>query len=193
MRRTTTKTASGMDRRQAIRLLASISAGLSVGCTPLRILSKAYPREFDRDQDRVDSILGAFAEAIVPGVDTDYRRLAQPFRDPYYPLTKYRGFFTSDLSDRARDLFGTGRFDALSVEQRTEVIQSALDSGGIMERLYTGAIFLTQIAFYAGLCDPQAACRAIGFKGPFRGGVNLSHDECKQYLARAVTTDGNPA
>ena len=43
-----------VSRRQALRQLSLITAGLAVACTPLRVLTHAYPAAFDDDPELLD-------------------------------------------------------------------------------------------------------------------------------------------
>ncbi len=116
------------------------------------------------------------------------------FYDSYYPLAKYRNFFAADLCERALNQFGSDEFERLAPEQRTRIIEKGLSKGGTIGRLYTGAIFLTQIAFYAGIYDADRGCPLIGFDGRyrFRSVADTSYPNPGSFSARATTVDGNP-
>ena len=64
-----------------------------------------------------------------------------------------------------------------------------------MQKLYAGAIYLTQIAFYAGVYDPAAGCALIEFEGE-NGGFDLDEQTYPvpgRFLPHASSVDGNPA
>jgi hypothetical protein len=184
-----------VSRREAIKGLAVLTAGLGVGCTPLRIAMHLYPDEFDNQPERVDRVLRAFVATVIPGAPLDDPNLIRAFYDSYYPLAKCRNFFAADLCQRALNRFGTDDFERLAPEQRTGVIESGLSQSGTIGRVYTGAIFLTQIAFYAGIYDADRGCPLIGFDGRyrFRSVAQTSYPNPGSFLARARTADGNPS
>ena len=75
------------------------------------------------------------------------------------------------------------------------MVESGLSADATTERLYRGAIFLTQIACYAGIYDPEGGCPLIQFDGGYgvRGLDATTYPEPERFLARSVTRDGNPA
>lgn len=185
-----------MSRREGIRTLALLAGGLAAGaCAPLRIVMHLYPEDFDRDPRRTKQVLRGFTEVVLPGVSPEGLEASQVLTDPYYPLAKYAGFLASDLCRRADDRHGVARFDALSARQRTAIVADAIASGGVTAKLYNGAVFLTQIAFFAGIYRQDGACPEIGFDGQyrFRGIAATSYPNPQAFLGREMTADGNPA
>ena len=185
-----------MERREAVRRLAVLGAGLAAAaCTPLKIVLHLYPEDFDKDPERVDQVLRAFVTAVLPGAAEDDAGLIRAYHDATYPLGKYRNFLAADLSRRAWNGFGTDAFQELSLQQRTEIIRCAVASGGTTARLYNGAMFLAQVAFYGGIYDDVKGCPLIGFEGRyrFRGLAATTYPEPERFLARALSRDGNPA
>ena len=180
-----------MERREAVRCLAWLTAGIAASaCTPLRIITRAYPEEFKRDPLLVNATLRAFATAVTPGID---QRTADPARallDRRYPFAAYAEFFASDLSQRALERCGTPAFDALSLADRTAVISDGLGADATTRKLYRGAIYLTQIALYAGIYDDDAGCSLIDFAGRFRG-ADISYDNADAFLPAPLTASGN--
>ncbi|HXF95114.1 MAG TPA: hypothetical protein VNI61_03320 [Gemmatimonadales bacterium] len=186
--------ATPLGRREALRRLGVLAAGLAVGCTPLRIVLKTYPDGFDRDLDLGERVLRAFVTAVVPGVPADDPDLVRVFSDPYYPFARYRAFFASDLCRRAEERFGTEAFDRLTLEQRTAVIRDGLGADATTRKLYTGAVFLAQIATYGAIYDDARGQPLIGFEGRyrFRGFADLTYPDPERFLARSLSGDGNP-
>lgn len=181
-------------RREAVKSLALLSAGLSLACTPLRIVMGDYPQEFNDDTKRVDRLLRAFVETVVPGAPIDHDRLTAAFYDPYYRLSKYRKYFTADLCRRAERRCGTDAFEYMPTEWRTIVVRDGLSAGGVTMRLYAGAVFLAQIVVYSGLYN-NSACSLIGFPGQYhdRGLAATTYPTPQRFLARSTTANGNPA
>ncbi len=183
-----------LSRRAAIARLGLATVGLAVGCTPLRIVLHSYPEEFDRDGDLLDRVLLAFVTTVVPGVPPDSPNLVRIFRDDWVPFAPYCSFFASDLCKRARRLYGIGRFESLSLAQRTAVVQSGLDADSTTRKLYNGAIFLAQLNVYAGIYDSARGCPLIDFPGSFKGVplADQTYPNPDDFLPRALTADGNP-
>ncbi len=187
---------STVGRRLALRLLAQAGAGIAIaGCTPVRLALNVYPKEFDFEAERVDRILRAFCCAVVPGTSTGDPDVSRVFYDEFYPLAKHRTFFAADLCDRAARETGSGRFESLALEERERIVGHALAEGGLITRLYSGAVFLTQIAILAGIYDSETGCPLIDFDGRFRPRrlADTTYPEPEQYLPLPTTADGNPA
>ena len=57
------------------------------------------------------------------------------------------------------------------------------------------SIVLAQIAFYAGIYDPQKGCPAIGFEGGnhWHSLQDITYPDPERFLSRARTADGNYA
>lgn len=184
----------GMSRRTAVRWLGLGAATLVAGCTPMRILLRAYPEQFDADPARTERVLRAFGTAVVPGTPENDPHLTGAFYDrALSPLPKYRGFLAADLCRRASRRFGTGRFAVLESEARVAVIQDGLEADATTRRLYRGAILLVQVAVYAGIYDDDAGCSLIGFEGRYRPRPwsEITYPEPAAFLAAAATPDGN--
>ena len=181
-----------MERRTAVRYLTLLLAGAATeACTPLRILTRSYSDDFKHDPDLVGRTLRAFTAAVIPGYDAGDTNPARALLDHRYPFAAYAAFFASDLSRRADERFAAP-FDALTLEQRTTVIRAGLDADGTTRKLYRGAIYLTQVAIYAGIYDDDAGCSLIGFRGRYRGGA-VSYDDPARFLPKPRTSRGNAA
>lgn len=192
-----TTNATQISRRKALKGFGFLMVGMTLGCQPARIGLGIYPKEYKESRQMVDRTLGAFMETIVPGISKSSLpgiprnpQLTNVFHDKYYRLDKYSGFLASDLSRRARRMYGNQYFDQLSYDQRTAVIQDALDSGGVNTKLYTGAIYLTQVAVYSGVCNGDKGCDLIDFSGKYQY-QNTSYPIPEKYLARSITKSGN--
>jgi hypothetical protein len=181
-----------MERRTVVRYLTLLLAGVATeACTPLRILTRSFPAEFQHDPELVGRTLRAFTAAVIPGFEPGNTNPARALLDHRYPFAAYAAFFASDLSRRADDRFAAP-FDALTLEQRTAVIRAGLDADGTTRKLYRGAIYLTQVAIYAGIYDDAAGCALIGFPGRYRGGA-ISYDDPALFLPKPRTSRGNAA
>ncbi len=181
-------------RRDALRHLGVLAAGLATACTPLRIVLHDYPRAFETDAALLDRVLRAFATTVIPEADPDAPHLVRAFGDPAYPFAAYRSYFASDLSHRGAARFGEPAFDRLTPAQRTLVVADGLRADATTRKLYTGAIFLMQLSYYAGIYDPATGCPLIGFEGVyrFRGPDAITHPDPERFFAEMITRDGNP-
>ncbi len=175
--------------------MAAATAGLAVGCTPLRILLRAYPHEFDDDHRLVDRVMRAFVSTVIPGAPVEGPNVVRVFLDEYYPFAPYCSYFVYDLCRRSRERYGVGRFDRLDLEQRTRVVRDGFAADETTRRLYNGAILLAQLSFYAGIYDESEGCPLIDFPGRFQvvPKGRLSYASPARYLARQATVDGNYA
>ena len=58
---------NAMGRREALSRMGLLSTALlAAGCTPMQIVLRLYPEEFDESQYR-DNILRAFVLTVIPG------------------------------------------------------------------------------------------------------------------------------
>lgn len=186
-------TPSSPSRREALRLLGAAATSVLAGCTPIRFMLNDAPAPFRRDQDVTEPILRAFVAAVVPGVSVERPGAARVFFDPFYPLTRHRAWLAADLDARAQRRHRLP-FDGLSLPQRAQVIRDGLAGGGVVPRIYAGAVFLAQVAVFGGLTDPQGGCDLIGFPEP--GDLlpleRQTYPDPGRFLGSAFTADGNP-
>ena len=174
-------------RRRFLGLLAG-AAGLALtGCAPARLLLRLDGTRAADGAEGRDATLAAFALTVVPGLDPATPHLSRVYGDRAYPFARCREFFVADLDRRARRLHGA-RFARLALPARHAVVADGLAARGITRRVYDGAVFLTQIALYAGIYDDQAGCALIGFPG---GGTLPSFDE--RAASPALTFLAGPA
>ncbi len=181
-------------RRAALKLLGASAVGvMAAGCTPLRIVLHDYPDVFDQNQAGVERILRAFVTTVVPEAPIDDKDLVRVYYDEFYRLAPYRSFFASDLCERGRRSCGVYRFDRVSPEQRLQVVQDGLAADATTRKLYSGAIFLAQLSFYAGVFDDEKGCPLIDFEGRYRVRPlhELVYPNPEEYLGRSLTADGN--
>ena len=183
-----------MRRRQALLQLGLAVAGLTLACTPLRVLAHDYPRAFDDDRDLLDAVLRAFVLAVIPGASPDDPDLARAFTDPQLPFARYAGFFAADLSRRGDARYGSG-FERLERGQRAAVIRDGLTADATTRKLYGSAIVLAEVAYYAGIYDEKKGCRLIGFEGGnhWHALSDITHPDPTRFLPAALTADGNHA
>jgi len=183
-----------ISRRQLLHQVGVIAAGLAAACTPVRVLVNAYPEMFDDDPALVDRVLGAFATTVIPGAPADDPELTGAFTDADYPFAPFAAFFAADLDRRARARFGSS-FERLRPAARAAIVTEGLEADATSRRLYSGAIALAQIAFYAGIYDARKGCPLIGFEGGYHWHplAEITHPDPTRFLAEALTPDGNPA
>ena len=183
-----------ISRRQVLRQLSLITAGLAVACTPLRLLTHGYPTAFDEDAELLDAVLRAFVAVVIPGAPGDDPDLVRAFTDRALPFARYTPFFAADLCRRAGSRFGRS-FHQLLTDQRAAVIRDGLAADGTTRKLYGSAIVLAEVAFYAGIYDPKKGCALIGFEGGQHSHslTDITHPDAARFLPAAATANGNPA
>jgi len=181
-------------RRQLLCRAGVLVAGLASGCTPLRLAFHAESAPSRGEGGVTDRVLAAFVRAVAPRADGTTEELARVFADRAYPFAPYRSFFASDLCRRAKDRFGTKSFDLLAEDARARVIEDGLKGDAVARRLYSGAVFLAQIAVYSGMYDDARGARAINFDGANSGfpPETLTYPVPGWYLPSASSVDGNP-
>lgn len=182
-------------RRQAIRLLAGGIAAIAMGaCTPATIILKSYPEQYRPSSSATRAALRAFTATVVPGLTDDEARAVTVLDDPFYPTAKFSGFLASDL-DRRAERRHERLFGSLNLSQRTDIVRKALDGDATTRKLYTGAVFLTQVAVYGGIHADGAGCRLSGYPGGYHlaDPALVSYPDTSRFAARALSRDGNPA
>lgn len=183
------------DRRQAIRLMAGGIAALAAGaCTPATIILQNYPEQYRSGTAATRRALQAFTATVIPGLTPEEVEAVTALQDPFYPTAKYCAFLASDL-DRRAERRHERLFSSLDLPQRTDIVRKALDGDATTRKLYTGAVFLTQVAVYGGIRADGAGCRLTGFPGGYHlaDPALVSYPDTSRFTARALSRDGNPA
>jgi hypothetical protein len=184
-----------ISRRQVLKNVGLITAGITAACTPLRVLVNAYPQSFDDDPELVDRVLRAFVTAVIPGAPPDDPDLVRAFSDPDYPFAEFAAFFAAELTRRGARCFDEPAFERLTPEQRAVVIRGGLGADSTTRKMYNGAVTPAQVAFYAGIYDPHKGCALIGFEGGdhWHPLCDITYPDPALFLAAALTPDGNAA
>ena len=171
----------------------SFSLGIIVtSCTPVKILLNTHDDKYDENTELKNQILKAFVTTVIPGADPENPDICKIYCDEYYPFHKYCGFFISDLNSKSKKIFNSENFYELSYQQRTEVIQAGLDDDSTTERIYTAAIFITQVAVYCSIYDDERGCNLIDYKGNYGFmDAEMFFADQKKYLAQEITSTGN--
>lgn len=183
------------DRRQALRILAGGIAAIAMGaCTPATIILKSYPEQYRPGSGATRTALRAFTATVVPGLTDDELQAVTVLDDPFYPTAKYSDFLASDLDRRAQRRHER-TFSALGSAERTAIVRKALDGDAATRKLYTGAVFLTQVAVYGGINADGAGCRLTGYPGGYHlaDPALASYPDTSRFAAREQSRDGNPA
>jgi len=125
------------------------------------VLINAYPQVFDDDPALVDRVLRAFVTTVIRP-RPPRRRLTRAFTDPIIPLL-HTPVLCGDLARRGQGATARPSSASLRKPGRRRGRRPAADETS--RKLYSGAIALAQIAFYAGIYDAARAARIIGFEG----------------------------
>src|SRR5215471_18084092 len=170
-------------RREALRRLGLVAAGLGAACTPLRIVVHDYPDAYDAEAATA-RVLRAFALTVIPAAEAGDPNLIRVFSDPDLMFARYRGFFVSDLCRRSSTRTGDAAFDRLSQADRVAVVQEGLGADATTRRLYGGAILIVQASYYAGIYDDVHGCALIDFDGAyrFRGVQAITYPDPERFL-----------
>jgi hypothetical protein len=181
-------------RRRTLQVLLTTAAAGLAGCVPVRIGLGAYPREFKSDAaGRREATLDAFAGVVAPGL-TSAQATVRTMLDPWYGFAAYAGYFTSELNRVALQRHGQS-YPALRREEQHAIVASGLAQGGLTTRLYTGAVFLAQVASLAGMHDDAAGSPMLQFPGASGTPTPeaLHYADAVAFRAPALSQDGNPA
>jgi hypothetical protein len=181
-----------ISRIDFLKRLALTTGVFVTSCTPLKIILNTHEEKYGSDKNLREKILTAFVTAVIPGADTADPNLCKIFCDDYYPFHKYSGFLISDLCNKSKKLFGNEHFDELSLDDRTKVIASGLADDSTTNRIYTAAIFITQVSVYCSIYDDDRGCSLINSPGSY-GFVDaeMFHPNNQTYLAKEITSSGN--
>ncbi len=158
-----------LDRRRALALLGMAVAGLAApGCLVLdRVLSR-YRGMLRDDRPLEEAVYRGFVDAVIPGLDTrtlDSPNLVRVFFDEDLPFADYHLDMSAHLCKSAAKHCDEWRYHTLNPERRREVIRRGIESGGLVQRLYEGTVFITQVATYANIYDDARGCRLIDYEG----------------------------
>ena len=180
-------------RRQCLRFVAALVPAIAASaCAPARIVLRAYPSEFKGASSRTQATLEAFVCTVEPGATANVSAAARTLQDPYYPLARYAGYLASDLDRRASRAYGRA-FSDLACSERVTVVTGGLSGGSVTGKLYAGAVYLTQIAVYAGLGTGNDA---PNLPPPNTDSVSrraVARREAETRMPQVRTPDGNPA
>lgn len=191
---------SSLDRRRFLATVAATATAMVAGgCIPLDRLTSRYRRMLDDDRALEITVLAAFVDAVIPGLDTrtlDSPVLTRHFLDHALPFAPYHLDFSAHLCKRADAAFGDWRYHTLEGDARRHIVATGLDGGRLVRRLYTGAVFITQAATYAAIYDDFGGCPLIEFEGssqPLRWSEISYPGLPLTYEADAACPGGQPA
>ncbi len=178
-------------RLDFIKKISLLAGAIATGCSPVKILLNLYP-EIYNDNKLKEQIITAFITTVIPGANPNEPNLCRIFSDNYYPFYKYCGFFVSDLCEKSKNHFGIENFHELNLWQRTEIIKEGLKDEFTTSRIYTAAIYITQVSYYCSIYDEKKGCELIDFEGSY-GFLNVDNhfDKDKLKLANEITCHGN--
>ena len=183
---------SHLTRRQLCAALFGVAAGAMAGCAPVRIVLDDYPERFGKPYGPTDLVLHAFAVTVAP-CQANVADPARALADPFFPFARFRSWLASDLCRRAGQFRGM-RFDQLDTSQRVHVITEGLQADAVTRKVYTGAVFLIQLAAYGAIYGDVDGAPGIRYDGTYRfqGLAAVTYPEPETFLPAALTADGNP-
>ena len=168
-------------RRQFVITLLSTS--LFAACTPLKLIlnQSGSSKSFEK-------IIEGFIDVIIPGIDIQSLDL-KTFFDPNYPLFPYTKILADDLVNTSEKMYATKHFEKLSRVKREKLILKR-SSNILVQKLYFGAIWFTQVVIYTGITNPDQQCALIEFEGAFKE-QNTTYEFPEKFLGQAITKNGN--
>ena len=185
-----------ISRRHFTKGLIFSIGSILAGCTPVKIILKAYPKAFRTNRSLQEDMLRLFALTIVPGADLSDPKSTNIYFDTYYPFAEYVPFFLSDVNSRANADFGGRPFTLLSQGEREKLILDAIQKGdAVTRKLYLGAIYMTRANVYAGIYNDNVGCPHIGFHGTSQEfkGSEMYYPNANEYFAHSTSYSGNPS
>jgi len=172
-------------RRQALAAFACL--GITSSCTPINAL---FANKKPPDQT-IDITLRAFMETVIPGIPINAQGLTGIFYDVYYPFYPYKKVLAEDLNRESYKKYNSKKFYNLSLEKREQIIERKLSKNGITQKLYVGAIWLTQLTVYTGIYNLEGECSLIDFK--CMDSKTISYSDATSFLGVPATNNGNPS
>jgi hypothetical protein len=160
----------------------------------IRMVLRIFPHKYCKDNLMKEKILRAFVSTIIPGSDQNEESLVRMYVDDYYPFHTYCGYFVFDLNKRSRKLFAKREFVSLTFDERTQVVQNALNGRELTRRLYKGAILMAQVSYYGAVYDEERGCPLIDFPGRNEGysREETTYSFSSIFFDRELSFDGHP-
>jgi hypothetical protein len=160
----------------------------------LQMVLKIFPHKYCRNRLLRQRILKAFVSTVIPGADENDENLVSMYEDKYYPLITYCGYFAFDLNRKSKKLFNKKEFINLTLQERTKVIQTALNGRELTKRLYKGAILMAHVSYYGAVYNEERGCPLIDFPGRNNGYTKdeISYTFSSIFFDRELSVDGHP-
>lgn len=172
-----------INRRHFTAIL--LQAAVVMGCTPMRLILHDSGISGD-----ATSVIRAFMQTVIPGADIGEKEVGYLF-DPAYPFYSYVSIFISDLDKTAARLNKGKRFTMLRESERKLVIIRQLKEP-LVNRLYSTAIWFTQVICFTGMSRSDRSCPVIGFEPELPEIKNIiSYTNPGDFTGRSVTANGN--
>lgn len=184
---------SKISRLDFIKKASILTASLLTGCSQMKYITGSYPDKYKDENDFNDLVLREFVTTVIPGADERNENLTRIFSDEYYSFKPFCCFFIADLCAKSKELFGTDEFFSLDEGKRTIIVIAGLNGNSMIKKLYTAAVFMSQVSYYSGIYNDDEGCRLIGFEGSNSGFTEdeMFYPDAIKYLATEITPTGN--
>jgi hypothetical protein len=160
----------------------------------IRMVLKIFPHKYCKNNSLKVKFLRAFVTTVIPGANENQDNLVSMYLDSYYPFQTYCGYFVYDLNRRSKKLFNNKEFFNLSEDEKTQVINNALNGRELSRRLYKGAILMAQVSYYGAVYDEEKGCPLIDFPGR-NNGYNkeaIAYPYSSTLFDKELSLDGHP-
>ena len=160
----------------------------------IKMVLKIFPHKYCKKNSLKEKFLRAFVTTIIPGANENQDNLVSMYLDSYYPFQTYCGYFVYDLNRRSKKLFNNKEFFNLSEDEKTQVINNALNGRELTRRLYKGAILMAQVSYYGAVYDEERGCPLIDFPGRNNGynKEEIAYPYSSKLFDKELSLDGHP-
>jgi hypothetical protein len=141
-----------------------------------------------------DRVLYSFVATIIPDIDIKNRSVIKHFYDKELDFNKVKTLFLLQLRCTSKRMFKNANFDELTHDQRMAVIEDGLQGCELKSKIFSGAIFLTQVAIYCDIYQENQGSELFRYE---TAKLDLINPEEYHYArlegigARSITIDGN--
>lgn len=166
---------------------------VSLTYLPLESIS-FHSSEYSLNNANRSSIIIAFVRTILPGLKKDNPVIAYHFYDKQLKIKKLEFLLKLFLKRITKRTYGHNHFDRLDLRSRKNVIYIGLNGSNLRKKIFTGAIFLTQVAIYCAIYN-RPNLHQLYYNPKNQGIIDSTASYHYSYLegngAKSATKNGN--